>query len=120
AFVDMSGGSADDAVLAIAHEDADGRAILDRVIDQGQRAPFDPQKAVARFVDALRAYSLTSVTGDRYAGETFKAAFERLGVRYDVCGRSKSQLYEALEPRLNGGRVVLLDDLGDAHGNTET
>jgi hypothetical protein len=42
AFVNMSGGSYVDAVLAIAHRDADGRAVLDRLIDQGQRPPFDP------------------------------------------------------------------------------
>lgn len=46
-FVDMSGGINDDAVLGIAHRDADGRAVLDTVIDQGQRPPFDPNKAVA-------------------------------------------------------------------------
>src|SRR5262249_31772365 len=37
AFVDMSGGSNDDAVLAVAHRSLDGRLWLDRIIDQGQR-----------------------------------------------------------------------------------
>lgn len=44
AFVDMSGGSNDDAVLAIAHKDTDARAVLDRLADQGQRPPFDRGK----------------------------------------------------------------------------
>jgi len=49
AFVDMSGGSNDDATLAIAHRDAGGRAILDLLADQGQRPSFDPRKAVGTF-----------------------------------------------------------------------
>jgi hypothetical protein len=48
AFVDMSGGSSDDATLGIEHRDIEGRAILDCVMDQGQRPPFDPRKAVER------------------------------------------------------------------------
>lgn len=109
AFVDMSGGSNDDAVLAIAHMDADGCAVLDRVTDQGQRPPFDPIKAVDRFVPILREYRVTRVVGDRYAGETFSAAFRDRGIGYDVAPHSASDLYEALEPRLNSHRVVLLD-----------
>ena len=55
AFVDMSGGSSDDACLAIAHKDLDGRAILDRLINQGPPPPFDPRTAIAenRKVDRL-------------------------------------------------------------------
>lgn len=109
AFVDMSGGSSDDAVLAVGHKDAEGRAVLDVVMHQGAPAPFDPRLAVERFVRVLREYGLERVTGDRYAGETFRADFQRHDVTYNLAGKSKSQLYEALEPRLNGGRVVLLD-----------
>jgi len=109
AFVDMSGGSVDDAVLGIGHQDADERAVLDRLVDQGQRPPFDPLKAVARFVSILREYRITRVTGDRYAGETFKRAFEERSITYRVSDKTKSQLYEAMEPHLNGAKVVLLD-----------
>lgn len=109
AFVDMSGGSNDDAVLGIAHRDADGRAVLDTVIDQGQRPPFDPNKAVERFARTLRDYRIARVTGDRYAGETFRAQFAERGIGYTVATEPKSALYEALEPVLNAGGVVLLD-----------
>lgn len=108
-FVDMSGGSSDDAVLAIAHKDPDGRAVLDRIVDQGQRPPFDPRKAVTRFAEVLKEYHVASVTGDRYAGETFRAAFKEEGITYKVSSLTKHELYEALEPRLNGSQVVLLD-----------
>jgi hypothetical protein len=109
AFVDMSGGSSDDAVLAIAHLDADGRAIVDVVQDQGAPCPFDPSKAVARFVQTLKLYGVSRVTGDRYAGETFRVKFTDASITYVIADKPKSALYESLEPKLNAGLVVLLD-----------
>ncbi len=108
-FVDMSGGSSDDAVLAIAHRDAEGRAVVDTVIDQGQRPPFDPRAAVERFARVLKEYGVHRVTGDKFAGETFVRDFQREGISYEGCGLSKSRLYEALEPRLNGREVLFPD-----------
>jgi hypothetical protein len=107
AFVDMSGGSSDDAVLAVGFKDADGRAIVCRVLNQGPPPPFDPIKAVERFVTVLKEYGLASVTGDRYAGETFRAAFEARSIVYRVSEKTKSQLYESFEPNLNSQRVML-------------
>lgn len=107
-FVDMSGGSSDDATLGIAHKEAD-KAILDVVMNQGQRPPFDPRKAVTRFAEVLKEYHCSSVTGDRYAGMTFREDFKGHGIKYLLAGKTKHELYESLEPRLNGGNVVLLD-----------
>jgi hypothetical protein len=74
AFVDMSGGSSDDAVLGIAHEQ-DGVAVLDLLMNQGPPPPFNPRHAVRRFAEVLREYRCGKVVGDRYAGETFRADF---------------------------------------------
>ena len=109
AFVDMSGGSSDDACLAIGHDEPNDIVVVDRVINQGAAVPFDPRDAVSRFVRLLREYQIPEVTGDSYAGETFKRDFEREGIRYRVAGKAKSDLYEDLEPRLNGGRVRMPD-----------
>jgi len=109
AFVDMSGGSSDDAVLAIGHTGFGGRVVLDIVQDQGAAVPFNPNKAVERFVRTLRDYRIARVTGDRYAGETFRAQFAERGIGYTVATEPKSALYEALEPVVNAGVVVLLD-----------
>ena len=109
AFVDMSGGSNDDAVLGIGHADGDGRAVLDVLIDQGAPPPFDPNAAVQRFVRVLRQYQLSSVAGDAYAGQTFRSQFATAGISYLVVADSASELYEAFEPRLNAREVVLLD-----------
>src|SRR5205823_2540120 len=105
AFVDMSGGSSDDAVLAIGHRDSQGRAVLDCLVDQGQRPPFDPNAAVERFVRTLRGYRITRVTGDAYAGETFKAQFERGHITYCPSEHTKSDIYDAVEPILNAHRI---------------
>jgi hypothetical protein len=108
-FVDMSGGSSDDAVLAIAHTDADDKGVLDRLVNQGPSAPFDPRLAVERFAKVLKEYGLSEVTGDKYAGETFVADFDRHGIGYQVAPRTKSEYYEELEPLLNGARATLVD-----------
>jgi hypothetical protein len=125
AWTDMSGGSHDDSTLAIAHEE-DGKAILDLLIAQDDPPPFDPYKAVHRFAAVLKHYGISSVYGDAYAGQTFRAAFSELGINYQICrGRvgsklreadpgeapavHRTDLYEALEPALNCGAVELLD-----------
>jgi hypothetical protein len=107
-FVDMSGGSNDDACLGIAHRE-NGRAVLDLCINQGTYPPFDPMKAVTSFADVLKEYRLSRVTGDRYAGETFKAAFLKEGITYQVSELTKHEIYEAVEVLFNTGTAVLLD-----------
>src|SRR5262249_8222183 len=60
AFVDMSGGSADDAVLSIAHK-VEKRIVVDLVEKQAGGCPFDPRAAIAKFCDILKRYRLTRV-----------------------------------------------------------
>jgi hypothetical protein len=104
----MSGGSSDDAVLAIGH--ADGSVpVLDFIDNQGTKAPFNPRNAVRKFAGVLKKYGLRTVTGDAYAGQTFRSDFEEHGIQYTVASKPKSVLYEALEPELNAGEVELLD-----------
>jgi hypothetical protein len=79
-------------------------------MDQGPRdGTFDPTAAVTKFAALLRQYRITRVVGDRYAGEWPKRAFEAEGVAYVMTDYTKSDLYAAVEPVLNAGRVVLLD-----------
>lgn len=111
AFVDMSGGSNDDSVLAIGHREGN-RAVLDLIMKQAGVPPFNPRNAVTRFSRVLvHEYSLSEVMGDAYAGQTFRYDFEAQGVRYRVSSLTTSENYEALEPRINAGEVSLLDDL---------
>ncbi len=106
AFVDPSGGSQDSMTLAIAHRE-EGRAVLDCVRER--RAPFSPDDVVREYAEVLAAYGLSRVTGDRYGGAWPAERFAVHGIRYEPAERSKSDLYQALLPLVNAGRVELLD-----------
>jgi hypothetical protein len=108
AFVDMSGGSNDDAVLAIAHQEGD-RVIVDLVERQMGRPPFNPRDAIRKFVALLREYGIKHVTGDAFGGNTFKCDFEEHAIGYVGASTNKSDLYEELEPKLNAALVELPD-----------
>jgi hypothetical protein len=109
-FADMSGGSNADAVLGIAHKDINGRAVLDLLVNQGAPVPFDPLRAVVRFAQILKLWGLSSVQGDAYAGLTFVSAFASAGISYGVSELSKHEIYQACEPALNAGNIILLDE----------
>ncbi|MDP3089637.1 MAG: terminase large subunit [Nitrospira sp.] len=110
AFCDLSGGGADDATMAIAHG-YEGVAILDLLIDQGQRVngTFSPEETVKKFADVLKEYGCATITGDRYAAQWPVQAFLKHGITYRPAEHNRSQLYAALEPLANSGQVELLD-----------
>lgn len=101
-FVDMSGGCADEHALAIAHRDG-GRIVGDLV--HGRRG--DPEAAVAAFCATLKAYGVSEVHGDRYAGAWVPAAFQRHGITYTASTGNRSELYASFAPALNAGQVEL-------------
>jgi hypothetical protein len=110
AYVDMSGGSNDNAVLAIAHQDHDGSIVLDCIVRQAGGTPFNPRKAVEKFCDIMNEYGCTTVHGDAYAGQTFRLDFEAHDKRYQVIKQTASDILELLEPKINAREVKLLDD----------
>ncbi len=106
AFADPSGGSSDSFALAVAHVDGE-RVVLDAVREI--RPPFAPTVAVAELVQLLKTYHVSSISGDRYAGEWPVEAFAKHGVRYEAAAKPKSALYIEFLPLLNSGRIDLLD-----------
>ncbi len=106
-FVDPSGGSADSFTLAIAHRDGE-RGVLDCIRER--RPPFSPDAVVAEYAALLKSYRVTTVRGDAYAGAWPADRFGAHGIRYQQAERSKSDIYGALLPLLNAGRVELLDE----------
>lgn len=110
AWVDMSGGSLDDCVLAIGHRSPEGKGVLDLVVSQTGKPPFNPRDAVTKFAGILREYGLTGVSGDAYAGQTFRRDFAEHGIVYRVgAWKSGHDIFEAAEPLINAGKVELLD-----------
>jgi hypothetical protein len=110
AFVDMSGGGADDSTLAVAHLE-NGKAILDVILNQGPPTGgvFSPDAAVKKFADVLRLYRCTTVQGDRFAGHWPRDSFAKYGIEYEVAEQTRSQIYAYAEPLINAGTVELLD-----------
>ncbi len=108
AFVDMAGGSNDDATLAIAHKNGQ-RTVVDLVVSQAGRPPFNPRSAVAKFAGIIKQYGTRRVVGDNYAGQTFKSDFANEGIAYKTSALSKTELYEEFEPKLNAGEIELPD-----------
>jgi hypothetical protein len=107
AFVDPSGGSADSMTLAISHE-ADGKIIIDALFEK--KPPFSPEDTVLEFARTLQAYGVSEVVGDRYAGEWPREQFRKWGIEYQTSEKNKSELYQAILPVMNSGRVELPDN----------
>ena len=105
AFVDPSGGSRDSFTLAIAHKEGE-TGVLDCVREI--RPPFSPEGVVQEFSDLLKAYRVTKVRGDRYAGEFPRELFSRQGINYELSDDPKSSIYVNFLPLLNSGKVRLL------------
>lgn len=107
AFVDPSGGSADSMTLAIAHKEGE-RGVLDATRER--KPPFSPEAVVAEHAELLKRYNITSVTGDRYAGEWPRERYRVHGISYVPAERTRSELYQALLPAINSQQAELLDD----------
>lgn len=110
AFVDPSGGASDSMTLAIAHAHGTGEercAVLDCVREV--RPPFSPDGVVRDFAALLRSYRVSTVRGDRYAGEWPRERFRVHGIAYEPSALAKSDLYRELLAPVNAGRVELLD-----------
>jgi len=105
AFCDPSGGRHDAMTLAIAHAEHE-RVVLDAIRVAGP--PFEPQRVVAEFAATLNIYGLTSVTGDRYAGEWVAAQFAACGIGYIPAELDKSSIYLAALPQFAQHAVDLL------------
>jgi len=105
-FVDPSGGSSDSFTMAIAHAEGD-TIVLDCVREV--KPPFSPEATAAALATTLKAYGVTTVCGDRYAGEWPREQFRKHGVDYEPSEKPRSDLYLELLPALNSRRVSLLD-----------
>jgi hypothetical protein len=106
AYVDAASGSGQDAfAIAIAHRDRD-KVIIDCVRER--RPPFLPSSVIAdELVPLLKAYRISKVTGDRYAGGFPPEAFQKGGIRYEPATQVKSDAYRTALPMLNSGIITL-------------
>jgi hypothetical protein len=104
--VDPSGGSRDAMTLAISHREG-SRAVLDCLREV--KPPFAPSAVVEAFAEVLKTYRISTVRGDRYAGEWPREQFRHHGIDYVVAGRDRSAIYVNVLPLINSARCDLLD-----------
>src|SRR5205814_3618270 len=79
-----------------------------RVSDR--RTAVQPARRSPPLLRAVARVRPQSRRGRPYGGQTFKAEFEAQGIGFDTVLLGKTGLYEALEPRLNAGEGMLVDD----------
>jgi hypothetical protein len=108
AFVDLSHGSQDDAVLSIAHREGK-KVVVDLVVSQSGRPPFSANDAIKKFAGILHQFHTSAVSGDAVGGQTYRLEFAKYEIGYKVCDLSTSDLYEQFEVMLNNGEVELPD-----------
>lgn len=106
AFVDASAGRHDRYCIAIGHMQGE-RFIADCV--RGATPPLDVREVTREYVNLLRVYGLSSVTGDNYAGDWVRGEFEQHQVRYEASKLPKSGLYLEGLSRWNQGNVSIPD-----------
>jgi hypothetical protein len=109
AFADMSGGSQDSAALCIGHFDFAKQTVIVDLLRE-RTAPHSPEEVTQDFCRTLRSYGVTTVQGDKYAGEWPREQYQKFGVTYDSATLPKSQLYQDLLPLLNSRRIELVDN----------
>lgn len=106
AFADPSGGVSDSYCVAIGHKEGH-RKIIDAMREF--KAPCDPEDTTRAVCQLLAKYRLTSVFGDRYAGDWVSSAYSRNGVTYLHSELNRSEIYLSALPMLMSGEAVLLD-----------
>jgi hypothetical protein len=104
-FVDPASGSGQDSFsLAVSRRDGE-RIVIDCLREV--RPPFSPECVIDDFANLLKTYRITSITGDRYAGEFPREQFRKRSISYECSEKPKSDLFRDLLPLLNSGQIVL-------------
>ena len=72
--------------------------------------PFSPDQVVSDFSNLLKGYRISTVTGDRYAGQWVSERFRAHGIECSQAAKPKSDIYRDFLAVLNSGGVELLDN----------
>ena len=108
-FCDPSGGSVDSMTMCIGHMKYGEDSVTIDAIREA-RPPFSPEVVVKEFAELFKSYGITTVIGDRYAGEWPVEGFAKQGISYQQSAKPKSELYVGLLPLINSCRIELLDN----------
>lgn len=106
AFVDPSGGGADEFTLAIGHAEQSGRVVIDLVV--GRRG--NPAAITSEFCAIVKEYRIKRVKGDKYGAEWTRTEFRRNDIEYQDAPGTRSELYLSAATALQAGRIELPPD----------
>jgi len=101
AFCDPSGGGADGFTLCIGHRE-NNRLVVDLLTE---RTRIAPAAVVEEYAALLRQYGITTVTGDKYAGQWVFDEFRRRGINYRFSPLHKTEIYSTALSAINSGQV---------------
>jgi hypothetical protein len=92
--------------IVVSHK-LDDRVIVDAIREV--RPPFNAFEVITGvLVPLCKAYHVTKVYGDNYAGELAKLPVRKAGIAYELAEKHKSELYnDPFLPMLNAGKISL-------------
>jgi hypothetical protein len=108
AFCDPSGGSSDSMSMCCAHYVPASQTVVVDCLREA-KPPFSPEMVCQQFAEVLKTYRCVNVVSDKYAGIWPVEQFAKFGIRCTQSAAPKSELYGALLPLINSGRIELLD-----------
>ncbi len=107
---DASGGGGKERYAWIVWHQEGHRLVVDHIAWRGgDGRPFSPQDAVAASAADFKAYGITSIVGDRYAGNWVATAYNDHGISYKFSDRDKSAAFVELAPLFHRAAVELPD-----------
>ncbi len=109
AYCDPAGGTGTDSfTLAIAHRDYEKDTVhLDMLRERKPR--FIPAATISEYATLLRAYGVSEVRGDKFAGGFHADEWQRNSITFKASEKTTSENYLQALPMLLSGRVRLLD-----------
>jgi hypothetical protein len=107
AFTDASAGRHDQFTIAIVHRDKDHKDRVIADVIRGRKPPFDPNTVAKDYATLAKSYGCHTITGDAFAGEWTKTAFEKAGITYKTAERNRSELYLEALPLWSRGLVSI-------------
>jgi hypothetical protein len=93
--------------MAVSHRENDV-VVIDALREV--KPPFSPEGVVREFAKLLKSYRITTVRGDRYAGEWPREQFRKRGIEYLPADKNKSEFYLDLLAAVNSRRLELPDN----------
>jgi hypothetical protein len=111
AFADAAGGTGKDSFgLACAHCENDAVRTVKLDLVRERKPRFVPAVVITELAQVLRAYGISEIWGDGFAGGFHLGEWQRNGIIFRACENTTSENYLHMLPMLLSGRVRLINN----------